>query len=124
MTMSIDPLDGLPQDMDTSVIPLGIMARSLLRAADDVDSKLSFSHADITEETLIPTETSIKDAKERRERLRKTGAQPGGEDFISLDVTRRAEEWQGPHPESRLMREDDDLGEGDDGASTNPPSLL
>lgn len=113
--MSVDPLDGLPQDTDTSVIPLGKMARSLRPPAYDVDSELSSLHAETAEETLIPTETSIKDAKDKRERLRKTGVQPGGEDFISLSVTRTAEEWQGPHPESRLMREDDDLGEGDDG---------
>ena len=30
-------------------------------------------------------------------------------------VIRRADEPQGPHPESRLVREDDELGEGDDG---------
>lgn len=56
-------------------------------------------------------------AKEKRERLRagKPSDATSGEDFISLSVTKRAEEWQGPHPESRLMREDDDLGEGDDG---------
>lgn len=114
--MSIDPLDGILQDTDTSVIPLGKMARPLRLPVYDVDSELSLLHSETVEETLIPTETSIKDAKDRRERLRKTGAPPGGDDFISLSVTRTAEEWQGPHPESRLMREDDDLGEGDDGA--------
>jgi hypothetical protein len=36
-------------------------------------------------------------------------------DFISLAVTRRSDEYQGPHPESRLVREGDELGEGDDG---------
>ncbi|VDB84202.1 unnamed protein product [Peniophora sp. CBMAI 1063] len=113
VTMSIDPLDGLTEE-DASMIPLGKMARSLSSPAYDVDSELSLLLAEPADETLIPTETSIKDAKEKRERLRKTGAQPGGEDFISLSVTKRAEEWQGPHPESRLMREDDDLGEGDD----------
>ena len=30
-------------------------------------------------------------------------------------MTRREETYQGPHPESRLVREDDELGEGDDG---------
>jgi GC-rich sequence DNA-binding factor len=53
-------------------------------------------------------------AKERRERLRATGAS-GEDDFISLSVTRRGEEPQGPHPDSRLVREEDELGEGDDG---------
>lgn len=63
---------------------------------------------------FIPSESSIKVAKEKRERLRKTGE----EDFISLSVTKRADEPQGPHPESRLVREEDELGEGDDGEAT------
>lgn len=42
---------------------------------------------------------------------------PSSDDFISLSVTKRdASRDQGPHPGSRLQREDDDLGEGDDGA--------
>ncbi|KAJ7244984.1 nineteen complex-related protein 2-domain-containing protein [Mycena haematopus] len=64
-------------------------------------------------ETLIPAESSIKVAKERRERLRKTGVSPE-DDFISLSVVKRSDESKGPHPESRLMREEDELGEGDD----------
>ncbi|KAF8827789.1 hypothetical protein HHX47_DHR4000028 [Lentinula edodes] len=69
---------------------------------------------DITGEsdTLIHTESAIKNAKERRERLRKSGVSPS-EDYISLSVTRKADD-QGPHPESRLVREEDELGEGDD----------
>ena len=43
----------------------------------------------------------------------------GEEDFISLSVTRRDEVSQGPHPESRLVREEDELGEGDDGRSSS-----
>jgi GC-rich sequence DNA-binding factor len=67
-------------------------------------------------ETMIPTESSIKAARDKRDRLRKTGVQDGAEeDFISLSVAKREDFAQGPHPESRLMREDDDLGEGDDG---------
>ena len=66
----------------------------------------------------IPSESSIKVAKERRERLRTT-AGSGEEDFISLSLTRRSEDL-GPHPESRLVREDDELGEGDDGISYSP----
>lgn len=98
----------------------------------DVDSELTFDESEMdgavienmeelplisthTKETLIPTESSIKAAKEKRDRLRKTGAATGGEeDFISLTVAKRDDFAPGPHPESRLMREDDDLGEGDD----------
>ncbi|KAF8879088.1 nineteen complex-related protein 2-domain-containing protein [Gymnopilus junonius] len=64
--------------------------------------------------SFIPSESSIKVAKEKRERLRKTQLS-GEEDFISLSVTKREEGPQGPHPESRFMREEDELGEGDDG---------
>ena len=64
----------------------------------------------------IHSESSITAAKQKRERLRQNKSQVGTEDdFISLSVTRREDIYQGPHPESRLMREDDDLGEGDDG---------
>ncbi|KAG6878518.1 hypothetical protein C0993_005449, partial [Termitomyces sp. T159_Od127] len=64
-------------------------------------------------EAIIPTDSSIKAARERRERLRKTGA-GGDEDFISLSVVRGADALEGPHPASRLVREEDELGEGDD----------
>ena len=39
----------------------------------------------------------------------------GSEDFISLSVGKHSDSPQGPHPESRLMREEDEVGEGDDG---------
>ena len=70
----------------------------------------------------MPTESTVKAAKERRERSRKTG-QPADEDFISLSLVQRETEYQGPHPTSRLMREEDDLGEGDDGKFSTNGSL-
>lgn len=72
------------------------------------------SHLDDASSFILPSESSIKVAKEKRDRLRKTQA-AGEEDFISLSVTRRADEPPGPHPDSRLVREEDELGEGDDG---------
>ncbi|KAJ3546685.1 hypothetical protein NMY22_g1952 [Coprinellus aureogranulatus] len=63
-------------------------------------------------EAVIPSESSVKAAKEKRERLRKMKVS-GEDDFISLSVARR-DDYAGPHPESRLVREDDELGEGDD----------
>jgi GC-rich sequence DNA-binding factor len=68
-------------------------------------------------ETMIHSESHVKAAREKRERLRKTGVTDGEADYISLTVARKEEFDSGPHPESRLMREDDDLGEGDDGQS-------
>lgn len=68
----------------------------------------------------IPTEASIRATKEKRERLRLLGvttADSPSDEFISLSLTKQdpSRRDQGPHPESRLQREDDDVGEGDDG---------
>ncbi|KZO96889.1 hypothetical protein CALVIDRAFT_549520 [Calocera viscosa TUFC12733] len=77
----------------------------------------------------IPTQNHIASARERRTAARKlpmlsNPEQPSfnnEEDYISLDVSRpfgeRPKETSGPHPESRLMREDDEIGEGDDDAA-------
>ena len=71
------------------------------------------------ENTEIPSESLILATKQKREHIRQTKtatpAVEGEEDFIALSVSRKEDVYQGPHPESRLMREDDDLGEGDDG---------
>lgn len=64
-------------------------------------------------DTAIPSNSAVQAAKEKRDRLRKIG--PTGDDYISLSVTKRSEVNQGPHPDSRLVREEDELGEGDDG---------
>ncbi|KAF9496528.1 GCFC-domain-containing protein [Pleurotus eryngii] len=88
-------------------------------ADDDGDASMDVDETSISNvqtvdifesETTIPAEATIKNAKEKRERLRGAGV---GDDFISLSVTRSVED-QGPHPESRLVREEDELGEGDD----------
>jgi Nineteen complex-related protein 2 len=67
-------------------------------------------------EMEIPTSSYILEAKKKRKDSRKTDDL--GEDFISLSVTTRSEQNLGPHPESRLMREEDELGEADDGRYT------
>lgn len=68
-------------------------------------------------ETLIHPETSVRSAKEKRELMRKSGLSSSNkeEDFVSLSLSRQEDIYQGPHPTSRLMREEDDLGDGDDG---------
>ncbi|KAF7298985.1 GC-rich sequence DNA-binding factor-like protein [Mycena indigotica] len=78
----------------------------------DVDMSADISMQD-DPAVYIHSESSIKQAKERRGLLRKTGV-PSQDDFISLSVVKRSDEDQGPHPESRLVREEDELGEGDD----------
>lgn len=72
---------------------------------------------------IIPSESSIKNAKEKRGRLRSNKMEGVEEDFISLSVTKREDIDKGPHPESRLMREEDEMGEGDDGTLTYPTHL-
>ncbi|KAF8575456.1 hypothetical protein K439DRAFT_1649550 [Ramaria rubella] len=62
--------------------------------------------------TSIPSASAISAAKEKRTRLRATDIAP--DEFISLSVTKQSDVPQGPHPESRLVREEDELGEGED----------
>ncbi|ELU38978.1 hypothetical protein AG1IA_06997 [Rhizoctonia solani AG-1 IA] len=71
----------------------------------------------VAQQTKIPLSSAVIEAKKKREQMRVTGKTnvPQQDEFISLSLTRRDEDaYQGPHPESRLQREDDDLGEGDD----------
>ena len=84
------------------------MEGAVIENLDDMQALMSHSHTEV----VIPSESSIKAAKEKRDRLRKTA--PTEEDFIPLTVSKR-EGPIGPHPESRLVREDDEMGEGDDG---------
>ncbi|KAG2010010.1 hypothetical protein CC2G_012869 [Coprinopsis cinerea AmutBmut pab1-1] len=90
----------LPMDVDSTEISV----RSVDVLQDDSTPSITT--------TEILSESSIKVAKEKRERLRKL-KDSGEEDFISLSLTKRSEDL-GPHPESRLVREEDELGEGDD----------
>ena len=70
----------------------------------------------------IPSQSAVLAAKEKRERMRAAGPSSSqADEYISLSLTTRVGEYQGPHPESRLMREDDDLGEGDDGELSDQP---
>lgn len=109
-----DPYDA-DMSMDVEDTPMTSDASmSLSGRLFCVHSVLTLTPKLATHEAIIPSETSISAAKERRGLLRKTGVS-GEEEFVSLSVVRRADEYQGPHPESRLMREEDDLGEGDDG---------
>ncbi|KAF8606883.1 GCFC-domain-containing protein [Ceratobasidium sp. AG-I] len=94
MTLSIDEMDG----------------------AMVVDNDVDVGDVFDTRPTEIPMSSAVIEAKKKRERMRATGKTAPEDDFISLSMTRREDMDvdQGPHPESRLMREDDDLGEGDD----------
>lgn len=66
----------------------------------------------------IPSVAAIASAKAKRQAALKIGGEDlGGEDFISLGNGQMAvyDSSQGPHPESRLQREEDEEGEGDEG---------
>lgn len=71
------------------------------------------------DEALIPTDNAISAAKMKRDMLRKSGA--SAQDFIALDEnqetasTGEVVQAGDKGGESRLMREDDELGEGDEG---------
>ncbi|KAH9042156.1 nineteen complex-related protein 2-domain-containing protein [Lactarius pseudohatsudake] len=90
----------------------------------DFDTPIISTPGDLGTESLadpeaggvaIPSQSFVLAAKEKRERLRTSSpASSHTDDYISLSLTKRNDEYLGPHPESRLMREDDDLGEGDD----------
>jgi hypothetical protein len=86
---------------------------SILKSKGDIVDTSIFT------ETAIPSASSIAAAKEKRTRIRKVPGAGMDEDFISLSLTRREDNVPaGPHPESRLVREEDELGEGDDGKLT------
>ncbi|KZS89449.1 hypothetical protein SISNIDRAFT_416795 [Sistotremastrum niveocremeum HHB9708] len=92
------------QDQDVSMTDLD--------TSYDVEGALIIDSAD-TGETYIPSESSVKAAKEKRERLR-SGKASGEEDFISLQVSKTEDFDVGPHPGSRLVREEDEIGDGED----------
>ncbi|GAA6064227.1 hypothetical protein JCM10212_000374 [Sporobolomyces blumeae] len=91
-------------------------------------SKFASSGMDIMDaepETLIPTSSTISQAKQRREDLRKAqlvaerNGQGGGDGYISLNdgIGARVESQIGfasKGGESRLVREEDELGDGDE----------
>jgi GC-rich sequence DNA-binding factor len=64
---------------------------------------------------MIPTTSAIAAAKAKRDHLRKHGGGAGDDSgFISLDVARMPSK----KGESRLVREEDEIGEGEDGKFT------
>jgi hypothetical protein len=101
-------MDLLEPTADVSMIEDGTTYSSLLY--------FSISHICLffsAQETTIASESVITNAKQKRERLRTHGA---ADDYISLSLITRSDADQGPHPESRLVREDDELGEAEEGA--------
>ena len=70
---------------------------------------------------LIPTSSTINSARESRERLRYEGARNDGageSGYIGLEVVEGGNQvgMKGKGKESRLVRDEDDLGDGDEGA--------
>ncbi|CAE6460347.1 unnamed protein product [Rhizoctonia solani] len=88
---------------------------------DEADGAMVVDTGDVgdvfdSQETKIPLSSAVIDAKKKREQMRITGKTnvPQQDEFISLSLAKLEDTYQGPHPTSRLQREDDDLGEGDD----------
>jgi hypothetical protein len=86
----------------------------------DVDTYLFW-----TESTELPSSQQIERARLRREELRKAGlaeparATPGNDDgFVSLQVG-----FASKGGESRLVREEDEIGDGDEGEQCTDCSL-
>ncbi|KZT57254.1 hypothetical protein CALCODRAFT_496388 [Calocera cornea HHB12733] len=101
----------------------------LMGKVDDMELDAVAPGTPSADDLAIPTQSHIAAAREKRTTARKLPilTDPENvsfnneEDYISLDVSRpfgeRPKEGSGPHPESRLMREDDEVGEGDDDAA-------
>jgi GC-rich sequence DNA-binding factor len=67
-------------------------------------------------EAHIPSQSFVLAAEEKHERLHAMGStSTHADEYISLSLTKRKDEYLGPHLESRLMHKDDDLSQGDDG---------
>ncbi|SPO40135.1 uncharacterized protein PSFLO_05617 [Pseudozyma flocculosa] len=88
------------------------------RDYDDADDDQSLARTKFSADFAhdgIPSESVIRAAKEKRARMRKEllerngGGFGAGDDFISL-----GDDYQGPHPESRLQREEDEYGDGEE----------
>ncbi|KAH6912669.1 nineteen complex-related protein 2-domain-containing protein [Coprinopsis sp. MPI-PUGE-AT-0042] len=93
----------LPNDGDAMLVDSEEVVRTVNVFEDDAPPEQT---------TEILSESAIKVAKEKRDRLRKV-RDAGEEDFISLSLTRRSDDI-GPHPSSRLVREEDELGEAEE----------
>ncbi|GAA5876738.1 hypothetical protein JCM8547_002033 [Rhodosporidiobolus lusitaniae] len=74
-------------------------------------TRSKFGEEQLQDESLIPTTDAIARAKARREELRKAGpsASSAGGDYVSLDVG-----FASKGGESRLVREEDEIGDGDE----------
>ncbi|KAG6334692.1 hypothetical protein ID866_4391 [Astraeus odoratus] len=133
LALGIHPANALPDTLDQATISARTNGGPVYNAAylselrastqsaplpvhdpDIYDANISMNVEDaviMSSDVTIPSQSSIRAAKEKRERLRAIGPD---EDYMSLAVTTRNDTYQGPHPESRLVREEDELGEGDD----------
>ncbi|EGN98478.1 hypothetical protein SERLA73DRAFT_123779 [Serpula lacrymans var. lacrymans S7.3] len=108
LTLGQHPAQALPATLDQATISTRVNGAPVYDQAYLSELKASTPS---DSDNVIPSESSIIAAKQKRDRLRAVGPES---DYISLSVTKRDDLPQGPHPESRLMREEDELGEGED----------
>ncbi|CEQ40115.1 SPOSA6832_01682 [Sporobolomyces salmonicolor] len=82
------------------------------REGYDALTKSKFGADQLDDSASIPTTNAIARAKARREEMRKaglTGSQAGGDGFIPLEVG-----FANKGGDSRLVREEDEIGDGDE----------
>jgi hypothetical protein len=113
----------MAMDVDTSNLPISTLdieepGTRRMRAVGTTMSLITH----VRTGTFIPSLSSIAAAKEKRTRLR--AAPTPADDYISLSLTKAADAPAGPHPDSRLVREEDEFGEGDDGTVVIPSILF
>ncbi|GAA5862749.1 hypothetical protein JCM1840_002660 [Sporobolomyces johnsonii] len=78
----------------------------------DALTRSKFGADQLDDSASIPTTNAIAQAKARREEMRKaglTGSQAGGDGFVSLEVG-----FANKGGDSRLVREEDEIGDGDE----------
>jgi GC-rich sequence DNA-binding factor len=115
-TPVLDPYNGdvsMDVSMDVSDVSMQSMDVYGICGVNNSLPVMTHSPTDASDISILP-EASIRSAKEKRKHLRTIGVDTQ-DDYISLTVAKQGDESKGPHPESRLMREEDEVGDGDDG---------
>ncbi|GAA6017197.1 hypothetical protein JCM10207_002568 [Rhodosporidiobolus poonsookiae] len=112
-TYSKEYLDSLKREQRST--PRGAEGAVAEGGYDDL-TRSKFGGAQTADETLFPTTDAIARVKARREELRKSGATTGASgapstesDYVSLQVG-----FASKGGESRLVREEDEIGDGDE----------
>ncbi|GAA5838754.1 hypothetical protein JCM11251_006727 [Rhodosporidiobolus azoricus] len=120
-TYSKDYLESL-KAQQRSTPRSAVVAHAETSEGDGYDSltRSKFGNEQLGNDTSILTTDSIARARARREEMRKSGATapPAGSDYVSLDVG-----FASKGGDSRLVREEDEIGDGDEELAAYTDSL-